>query len=178
MNTLNEEGKTFIKSKESLKLIAYPDPASELAETCRRCGYDIYNNGYEDLNGWKRYKADPWTIGYGQTGPDIRAGDRWAEDQAEDAFDKHCGFLESKILQKLNKTELSDNAFSALVSFAYNAGLNAFYRVFTETNLQAGTEKSKLAFVNKMLSYNKAGGTFCHGLANRRRWEADFFLRA
>lgn len=178
MNTLNETGKAFIKSKEALKLVAYPDPGSELADVCRRCGYDIYNNGYQDLAGWKRYSGDPWTIGYGQTGHAITAGTRWTEEEAEKAFEATCYFLGVNILRKLNKAELSDNAFSALVSFAYNAGMNAFYEVCNETHLQSGTENAKLAFVKKMLSYNKNHGTFCSGLANRRKWEADLFLKA
>jgi lysozyme len=48
-----------LKRDEGLRLEAYPDPIS---------------------------KGDPWTIGYGHTGPDVRRGTVWTLEQAEAAL--------------------------------------------------------------------------------------------
>ena len=49
-----------IKQEEGLRLNAYPDPLSH---------------------------GDPWTIGYGSTGPDIRQGVVWTQEQADAALE-------------------------------------------------------------------------------------------
>lgn len=67
-----------LKRDEGLRLRAYPDPLSEFA----RGG---------------KGRGDPWTIGYGHTGPDVKQGVVWTEAQAEAALEadalKHAAEL-------------------------------------------------------------------------------------
>ena len=52
---LSQEGLNLIKHWEGCRLTAYPDPASG---------------------------ADPWTIGYGHTGPEVKPGLTISQEQA------------------------------------------------------------------------------------------------
>lgn len=56
-----------IKRAEGLRLKAYADPESELARTGKGSG-------------------EPWSIGYGHTGPDVHEGLVWTQAQAEAAL--------------------------------------------------------------------------------------------
>lgn len=53
-----------LRAEEGLRLHAYPDPESELAKTGKGSG-------------------DPWTCGYGSTGPDIGPETVWTQAVAE-----------------------------------------------------------------------------------------------
>ncbi len=59
-----------LKSDEGCRLEAYPDPLSG---------------------------ADPWTIGYGCTGPDIKQGTVWTQAQAEDALRVEVAKVEGQL---------------------------------------------------------------------------------
>ena len=92
---LNEAGIDLIKSFESLRLTAYPDPGTG---------------------------AEPWTIGYGHTG-DVSEGDTCTEDEANQYLqDDLSKFIQG--VTDLLTVELTDNQFSSLVSFAFNCGLH------------------------------------------------------
>lgn len=92
---LNDAGLDLIKSFESLRLEAYPDPGTG---------------------------GEPWTIGYGHTGG-VKEGDTCTEDEAnqylQTDLQKFCDGVCNLLTINLN-----DNQFSALVSFAYNCGLH------------------------------------------------------
>lgn len=60
-----------LKRDEGLRLKAYPDPLSPLAQAIRA------GRPTAGLSG------APWTIGYGHTGPEVRQGLEWTEAQAE-----------------------------------------------------------------------------------------------
>lgn len=92
---LNEAGIDLIKSFESLRLNAYPDPGTG---------------------------GEPITIGYGHTGG-ISLGDTYTEDEAIQYLqDDLSKFIQG--VTDLLTIELSDNQFSSLVSFAFNCGLH------------------------------------------------------
>lgn len=66
---MTPNAKAMIKADEGLKLRAYPDPVSELA---------VSGGG----------SGEPWTIGYGHTGPEVHAGLQWTQQEADAAFEK------------------------------------------------------------------------------------------
>ncbi len=92
---ISQRGIDLIKSFEGCKLTAYKCPAGV------------------------------WTIGYGSTGPAIKEGLRWTQEQAEAALLKHVTEFESAV-NSLVTVPITQAQFDALVSFVYNVGPRAF----------------------------------------------------
>lgn len=145
---LNEAGKTLIKSFEGLKLTAY------------KCS------------------ANKDTIGYGNTfyedGTPVKPGDKITKERAESLFELIAAEFEAKV-RPLIKVNLTENQYSALVSFAYNAGVG---------NLQKSTMLRKVnansndpAIRAEFMKWNKAGGKVLNGLTRRRQAEADLYFK-
>jgi lysozyme len=74
-----------------------------------------------DLNAY-RDQGGVWTIGWGHTGPEIQAGVKWTQAQADAALQAD---LDSRVtrLRTLCAKPLGDNQFSALLSLGYNIGM-------------------------------------------------------
>ena len=83
----------------------------EAAVVCRRLAY-------KDQGG-------VWTIGWGSTGPDIVAGTIWTQEQCDARFAADSTKAAAGVDALIEIEDLTDNEFSALVSFAYNEGLHA-----------------------------------------------------
>lgn len=85
-----------LKADEGLRLKAYPDPIS---------------------------KGAPWTIGYGHTGPEVKAGLVWTDEQCETALRADvaevCAQLDRHIPWWRN---LSDIRQDVLANMAFNMG--------------------------------------------------------
>lgn len=114
------------------------------------------------------------TIGYGHTGPEAIPGRTITESEATTLLETDLGKFETGVDRLLSGPPITDNSFSALVSFSYNVGVGAL-----ATSLL-------LKFVNKglipqaadeFLKWCHAGGKSVPGLIARRRAERDLFLR-
>ena len=119
----------------------------------------------------KAYKcpAGVWTIGWGQTGKDIKEGIVWTQAQADAALEKSLAEFAEGVL-KLIKVRLRPEQLGALVSFAYNVGLGNLSK---STLLRLVNEgKDVDAIVAQFLVWNKAGGKPLLGLLYRRVSEA------
>lgn len=112
----------------------------------------------------------PWTIGWGTTGPDVKADSVWTEEQAQAALDreimgKTMGVL--KLSPSLAKA--SDRRLAAIISFAYNCGLGN-YRISTlKRRIDAGDWDGA---AEEIVKWNKAAGRVLPGLTRRRVAEA------
>lgn len=135
----------LIKRWEGCELEAYPDPGSG---------------------------GDPWTIGWGSTGPGIRKGVRWTQAQADDRLALDVERFMRGVASVI-KVEVTDNELGALTSLAYNIGQGAFARSTLLRLLNTG-EKGQAA--EQFLAWKKAGGKVMQGLLNRRRDERRVFL--
>lgn len=122
----------------------------------------------------KAYKcpAGVWTIGWGQTGKDIKEGVVWTQEQADAALERSVAEFTVGVL-RLIKVRLRPEQIGALVSFAYNLGI---------TNLSKSTllkhinnNKDVESIVAQFLVWNKAGGKTLLGLLYRRASEALMF---
>jgi lysozyme len=86
-----------LKRDEGLRLAAYPDPVSG---------------------------GDPWTIGYGHTGPEVREGLAWTQFQAEAALaadvDNVCAELDGRLPWWL---ELDPVRADVIANLAFNLGV-------------------------------------------------------
>lgn len=66
----------------------------------------------------------PWTIGYGSTGPDVKAGTIWTRAQCEERFRRDLAKFEDGVTRLLGGAPTTQCQFDALVSIAYNIGLD------------------------------------------------------
>jgi GH24 family phage-related lysozyme (muramidase) len=66
--------------------------------------------------------GEPWTIGFGSTGPDIHKGTIWTRAQAEARFRSDLARLAAAVDGFIGDTPTTQAQFDALVSFHYNTG--------------------------------------------------------
>jgi lysozyme len=119
----------------------------------------------------KAYKcpAGVWTIGYGHT-LNVRLNDVITEAQASTLLEEELQEYAAKVA-KIVPTA-NQNQFDAMVSFAYNLGVNA---LGTSTLLKkhlAGDYKGAQA---EFLRWNKANGRVLTGLTKRRQQESVLY---
>lgn len=142
---INQAGLELIKAAEGCEFTAYPDPGTG---------------------------GDPWTIGYGHTGPEVKPGLTITQAIANAYLALDCAKFE-KAVSGMVTIPVTDNQFSALVSFAYNVGPG---------NLKASTLLKKLnakdipGAADEFLKWNKAAGKVLAGLTKRREAERKLFL--
>lgn len=134
----------LIKRWEGCRLDAYPDPGTG---------------------------GDPWTIGWGSTGPGIRKGVRWTQAQADDRLAQDVErFL--KGVRSVVKRSATDAQLGAMTSLAYNIGASAFAKSTLLRKFNAGDIGGAAA---EFLRWNRAGGKVMRGLTNRRADEKRVF---
>ena len=112
------------------------------------------------------------TIGYGATGPDIRMGMVWTQEQADARLVEDLARFAAGV-ERLVQVDLTDNQFAALVSFAYNVGLGALRDSTLLRKLNAG---DYLGAADQLPRWARAGGRIMPGLTRRRAAERDLFL--
>lgn len=114
--------------------------------------------------------GDPWTIGFGSTGSDIRQHTVWTKEQAEDALQAHVRYFVSGLV-KLSPRLLSASPrrIAAVISWAYNLGLGN-YRISTFKKRIDASDWSSAA--EECLKWNKAAGRVLPGLTRRRQAES------
>lgn len=102
-----------LKRDEGLRLTAYPDPLSPLGKAIAK--------GVKRLHG---LSGDPWTIGYGHTGPDVSEGLTWTEPQAEIALIEDIAEHNAALLDALPWiAKLDPVRLRALCNMAFNLGI-------------------------------------------------------
>ncbi|MFD2250642.1 lysozyme [Pseudochelatococcus lubricantis] len=112
-----------------------------------------------------------WTIGYGHTGAEARAGRTITREQAEALLRRDLARFEAAV-EKAVGVPLSDNQFGALVSFAFNVGEAAFAGSTLVKLLNGGDYNSVPA---QLARWVHAGGRRVQGLVNRRAAEAGLW---
>ena len=149
---ISPAGRQLIERNEGLRLTAYPDPATG---------------------------GDPWTIGYGDTGPDVVSGLTITKAEAERRLivrlDREFGAAVNKAMGNVPTTQ---GQFDAMVSLAYNIGVGKpGGRGFINSSIcrhHAAGEYAQAA--DAFLLYNRAGGRVLPGLTRRRQEERALYL--
>lgn len=120
--------------------------------------------------------AGIWTIGYGHTPsagpPAVQEGMVISRDDADAILARDTESFAAGVAKEL-RAELSDQQFSALVSFAYNVGLGNFR---SSSVLKAVNAGDTAAVPRRLQLWIKAGGKTLPGLVRRRAAEAELFL--
>ena len=115
---------------------------------------------YQDTSG-------NWTIGYGHT-RSVKRGSCISAEQAEQLLE--ADLMESeRAVASLVTVRLTDNQFSALVSFAFNEGEGAFAKSTLLRKLNEGGYRLVPAFLKSWIFDN---GKVLSGLVKRRAAEA------
>lgn len=119
------------------------------------------------------------TIGHGHLLAPIKGAplDRWqpiSEDEAGRLLSRDLTRAEHAVTSFVEE-ELTDNQFSALVSFVFNIGANAFRNSTMRVLLNDGTPELAAHQFSRWIF---AGGEVLEGLVKRREREKDLFLRA
>ena len=109
--------------------------------------------------------GDPWTIGWGSTGPDIRKGVVWTQEQCDDRFTEHLDSFAQGVSKLLGDTPTSQGQFDAMVSFAYNVGLG---NLASSTLLKLHKAGDHAGAAAQFGRWNKAAGRVLPGLTRRR----------
>jgi lysozyme len=143
------------------------------------------NKGYLFITKHEGLRLKPYlcpakipTIGYGNTyysdGKRVTLLDKdITKQQAFDMF-KEIANRFAKRVDELVTSNINQNQFNALVSFAYNVGTGNF----SSSTLLKKVNKNPndLTLKAEFLRWNKAGGKVLNGLTNRRNEEADLYF--
>jgi len=134
------------------------DKGKELIKSFEGCKYRPYK-----LSGEMYY-----TVGYGHTGTDVKAGYIYSREQIDKWFDADIEKFE-KLVEKYNdEYNWNQNEFDALVSFAYNTGSIDY--------LTARGTRNRDEIKGVWLMYcHDATGNKLDGLIRRRKQELALF---
>ena len=134
----------FVKQVEGCKLRAYPDPATG---------------------------GEPWTIGYGATGPDIGPDTVWTQEQADADLLNRLDHINAVVTQAI-RVRLGVHQRAALVSLTYNIGVENFLQ---STLLRHINDSDYNHACGQFGVWIMAAGRVIVGLIRRRAAEAELF---
>jgi lysozyme len=144
---MTDEGLALIRESEGFRAKAYRDPVGV------------------------------WTIGFGHTSaagpPQVFEGLTITPEQGRKILARDVEMFALGVAKAL-RAPVTDNEFSALVSFAYNVGLGAFQRSSVLRAVNAGDRE---AVPRRLQLWVKAGGRVFPGLVKRRAAEAALFMK-
>lgn len=143
------------------------DPAIEVAIGLIRQFEGCHLKAYPDPGSG----GDPWTIGWGSTGPGIGPGVIWTQATADARLTQDVARF-AKGVRDLVKVETNPNQLGALISFAYNVGLANLKGSTLLRKLNAGDYEGAKAQFSR---WNRAAGRVMRGLSRRRAAEAKVF---
>lgn len=139
------EGVDLVQYFEHCALAAYPDPKTG---------------------------SSPWTIGWGRTAG-VERGDTCTGEEADEWLAEDLGEFERGV-ERLLKVDTSQGEFDALVSFAYNLGLN---RLRGSTLLiKLNGDAPAVGIADEFLKWVSPGSGVERGLRRRRVAERALFL--
>ena len=112
------------------------------------------------------------TIGWGSTGPDIKLGMTWTQQQADERFASDLAKFGAKVAADLGTAPTTQGQFDAMTSLAYNIGEGAFSKsTLLKRHLAHDYDGASAQFA----VWNKQAGKVLNGLVRRRTAEARIY---
>lgn len=115
--------------------------------------------------------GEPWTIGWGATGPGIGPGTVWTQAQCDARLKADLVRYAADVTAELGDAPTTQAQFNALASFHYNTGAIA-----RATLTRRHKEGDFAAAGKEFARWNRAGGRVLKGLERRRAAEARLYL--
>lgn len=172
---LGADGAELGHHYEALRLQAYPDPGSPRAKAMR--------DGRPPAE-YLKLSGAPWSIGYGDTGPDVVEGLVITAQEADARFARRMALEFEPMVRRAVTVPINQRQFDALVSIFYNVGPGAPGRDGI-ARLASGGPSTLLRKLNlgdyagaagQFPAWNRAGGAVMKGLQRRREAERLVFL--
>lgn len=113
------------------------------------------------------------TIGYGHTGPEVKVGKAITPDKATELLAGDLAKFERGV-KAVVKSNINQNQFDALVSFAYNCGLGNLYKSTLLKKVNANPDDPAIA--NEFSKWTRGGGKVLPGLVRRRKAESSLYF--
>ena len=127
------------------------------------------NRAYQDIVG-------KWTVGYGETGPDIGPDTYWTDDEVESHFiARLASEFEPGVNAAIGDAPTTQGQFDAMVSLAWNIGVGAFAG---STVCKRHVERNYESAADAFIMWTKAGGRVIPALVHRRMDEANMYYDA
>lgn len=114
--------------------------------------------------------GEPWTIGWGATGPGIGPGSVWTQQQCDARLESDVARHARDVAFALGDAPTTQAQFDAMVSFHYNTGAIA-----RSTLLRRHLAGDYRAAAEEFARWNRAGGRVLKGLDRRRAAEARLY---
>lgn len=114
--------------------------------------------------------GDPWTIGWGSTGPGIRKGVIWTQAECDARFTKHIQSFVADVTKAIGDTPTTQAQFDAMVSFHYNTGA-----IFKASLTKLHRARQYDAAAREFGKWVNAGGKPMPGLVRRRAAERAMY---
>lgn len=116
--------------------------------------------------------GDPWTIGWGSTGADVKPGVVWTQQQCDARLAADLARFGDQVTRMMVGAPTTQGEFDALTSFAYNLGAG---NLRTSTLLKLHRAGDKAGAALEFAKWNHAGGRVLSGLTLRRAAEAAMY---
>jgi len=145
MNT-GPDGIGLMHYYEQCRLTAYPDPATG---------------------------GDPWTIGWGDTGPDVVPGLKITQEEADERFANRLALEFEPGVSESLKRKPTQKQYDGMVAFAFNVGLGNFR---SSTLLKKFNAGELAACADQFRVWVRANNKVMKGLQRRREAERAVFL--
>jgi lysozyme len=113
--------------------------------------------------------GDPWTIGYGHTGPDVRPGNKITQNTADQLLVGDLKRFEDAVSRLIDVT-LTQHEFDAIVSFTFNTGAGSLEHSTFRRRINAGEDKAT-CFREEFPKWVNGGNGPMPGLIRRRNAE-------
>jgi lysozyme len=178
MMQYSKSGIALTSQFEGRYKFAYPDPASPLGKELQRLG--MWQNALKTgviASALLKLSGAPWTIGVGHTGPEVKYGLVWTDDQIDaqliaDVAGAVAAVNRLVIIAK-QQDGLTQDEFDALVDLVFNIGAGNFAGSTLLKRLNSGDD---MGAAHEFEKWDMAGGQHIAGLLRRRQAEAKLFL--
>jgi GH24 family phage-related lysozyme (muramidase) len=142
---VSKRGIDLMHAFEGCRLDAYPDPGSS--------------------------DGNPWTIGWGSTGPGIAKGVRWTQAQADERFARDLRKYADEVSKAIGSAPTDQSQFDALVAFHYNTG-----KIASATLTKKHKAGDYAGAAAEFARWVRNDGKVMKGLVRRRAAEAALYL--
>lgn len=135
---------------------------------------ESFIKGYEKcrLTAYMPTPDDVPTIGWGSTGPDIKLGMKWTQEQADKRFSCDLADFAKDVDAAIGSIPTTQGQFDAMVSLAYNIGKRGFRgSTVLRKHILGDHDGAMAAFA----MWNKQAGKVLNGLTRRRAGEAAIY---